>query len=121
MAEQGSLVAPYLEWAVLTDFAYLDGEWFRVLLEVDGPAAHFASRIRDSGNAHRIWVPPAYEVPPAGINESDITHLTAIMHREALAALINERDFASNLNIRRIELGTSTADPNAGRERRIEP
>ena len=33
-----NLIAPYLEWAVATNFAYLSGEWFRVLLEVEGSA-----------------------------------------------------------------------------------
>ena len=41
------LIAPYVEWAVATNFAYLPGKWFRVLLELNEPAADFVDRIEN--------------------------------------------------------------------------
>ncbi len=49
MAERRKRISPYLEWAVLTEFAYLPGEWFWVLLELDGPAEALARSVVRSG------------------------------------------------------------------------
>jgi hypothetical protein len=115
MAEDGKLIAPYLEWAILTGFAYLDKEWFRVLLDVDGSAAAFAAAVERSAAAKLIWVAPAYRTPPIGFAEEDITHFSAVMHRDALDALVNEKsDLAAEFKkfkIKQIELGTSAEDP----------
>jgi hypothetical protein len=115
MAEDGKLIAPYLEWAILTDFAYLDGEWFHVLLEVGQSAAAFATAVERSAAAKLIWVAPAYRTPPIGFAEEDITHFSAVMHRDVLGALLDDSaDLApelKKLNIKRIELGTTAQDP----------
>ena len=65
MAEDRGLIAPYLEWAVSTKFAFLDAEWFNVLLEVDGSAARFATDAERSNAAAPRRVPNA---PPYRIN-----------------------------------------------------
>jgi hypothetical protein len=115
MAEDGKLIAPYLEWAILTDFAYLDGYWFHVLLEVGGSAAAFALAVERSAAAKLIWVAPAYRTPPVGFAEEDITHLSAVMHRDVLVALLDDAaDLApelKKLKIKQIELGTVAQDP----------
>jgi hypothetical protein len=115
MTEDGKLIAPYLEWAILTDFAYLDGQWFRVLLEVDGSATGFAKAVEGSAAAKLIWIAPAYRTPPIGFSEDDINQLSAVMHREALDALLDgDGDVASELKklkIKQIELGTSAENP----------
>ena len=43
MLGNDNLIAPYLEWAVATRFAYLNGRWFRVLLELNRSATSFWS------------------------------------------------------------------------------
>jgi len=117
MAEDQGLIAPYLEWAVSTKFAFLDAEWFNVLLEVDGAAARFATDAERSALARLIWVAPAYRTPLQGFKEEDITIFSAILHKDALDALVNadgSSDLAeaiSKLGIKRIEFGTPTGNP----------
>jgi hypothetical protein len=117
MAEDQGLIAPYLEWAVRTGFAYLDGEWFNVLLEVDGGAARFARDAERSALANLIWVAPAYRTALKGFKEEDITRFSAILHKGALDALLSadrSGDLAAaldKLGIKRIEFGTPTNNP----------
>ena len=44
------LIGPYAEWAVATNFAFLKGKWFRVLLELKEPAAEFANGMENSSS-----------------------------------------------------------------------
>jgi hypothetical protein len=117
MAEHKELIAPYLEWAVSTDFAYLDGEWFSVLLEVDQSVARFAAEAERSALAKLIWVAPAYRTTLQGFKEEDITVFSAILHKDALKALVNadgSSDLAaaiSKLGIKRVEFGTPADNP----------
>jgi len=117
MAEDQELLAPYLKWAVSTKFAYLEGEWFSVLLEVEKGAAHFATEAERSALAKLIWVAPAYRTPLKGFKEEAITRFSAVMHQDALDALLNEdgsSDVATEINklgIKRIEFGTPAASP----------
>jgi hypothetical protein len=113
MAEDKKLIAPYVEWAVLTNFVYLPGDWFRVLLELEGSAVRFASEMKKF--KEQIKVPPIYETVPRGFDETGITFCTAIMTRTALAALVLDRGddgFVAEFKkaIKRIELGPSTPE-----------
>jgi len=117
MAEDQELLAPYLKWAVSTKFAYLEAEWFSVLLEVEKGAAHFATEAERSALAKLIWVAPAYRTPLREFKEEAITRFSAVMHQDALDALLNEdgsSDLAAEINklgIKRIEFGTPAASP----------
>jgi hypothetical protein len=120
-----NLIAPYLEWAVATNFAYLGGEWFRVLLEVEGSAASFASDVEKFAIKPLIRVPTIYQTPPRDLKPTDVTFCMAIMSREALSILVTgeepggaklERELVANLvslagRIKNIELGTSHKMP----------
>jgi hypothetical protein len=117
MAEDQTLIAPYLEWAVSTGFAHLDAEWFSVLLDVDAGAARFATEAERSALANRIWVAPAYRAALKGFKEEDFTRFSAILHKGALEALLTpdrSGDLASaidKLGIKRIEFGTPAGNP----------
>src|SRR3984893_9905388 len=120
-----NLIAPYLEWAVATNFAYLRGEWFRVLLEVEGSAASFASDVEKFAVKPLIRVPTIYQTPSRDLKTTDVTFCMAIMSREALSILVTgeepsvarlERELVAKLvslagRIRNIELGTSLKTP----------
>jgi hypothetical protein len=113
-----NLVNPYLQWAVATKFRYFNGEWFRVLLEVDKSAASFWRDVQALGVKHLIQVPTIYQKPPSGLNETDVTFCMAIMKRTALEALVTEtpKDDAALLQslakrITKIELGTPVKKP----------
>jgi hypothetical protein len=116
MAEDKKLIAPYVEWAVMTNFAYLPGEWYRVLLELEGSAASFASKMKRFKGL--IKVPSIYETVPRGFDETGITFCTATMTRTALAALVSDNghdgivaEFRKVISlIKRIELGPSTPE-----------
>jgi hypothetical protein len=123
MPEGRRLIAPYVEWAVLTNFAYLEGEWFRVLLEIEGSAAAFAKQVEGSGSdiTDLIRVPSIYQTPSSGFKDTELTFCTAIMTRRALTALVREGEikktapkFAALIekSIKRIELGTPAPVPN---------
>jgi hypothetical protein len=119
MADEKRLIAPYLEWAILTDFAYLEGPWFHVLLEIDGPASTFAKDAEDSGFAELIRVPSIYQTPPFGFGDADLNFCTAIMTRDGLGLLLKgdgDPKFSAQFakltrSIKRIELGTSMQEP----------
>lgn len=116
MAEQWKRVSPYLEWAVLTEFAYLPGEWFWVLLELDEPAEAFARSVVRSGLDQFIRIPAVYQGAPPSLRGADLTCCMAIARREALSAIVGgnvsrveAKRFAPLLpSINRIELGTPT-------------
>jgi hypothetical protein len=118
MAEHGKLVAPYLEWAVLSQFAYLRGDWFWVLLELNEPTASFSSRVDGANVNDLIHVPSIYQTPSREFRKSDLTFCMARMCRRALASLVNKKETkglaAKRLEpvmsaVKRIELGTPTA------------
>src|SRR6266478_3072258 len=87
-----NLVAPYLEWAVATEFAYLSGKWFRVLLEVEESVTSFVTHIKDLEAEDFIVIPGVYETPPSGLKPTDITFCMAIMSREALETLVRGKE-----------------------------
>jgi hypothetical protein len=130
-----NLIAPYLEWAVATNFAYLSGEWFRVLLEVEGSAASFASDVEKFAVKPFIRVPTAYQTPLRGLKPGDVTFCMAIMSRTALQILVTgeepraaklEREFIAKLaslagRIKTIELGTSVKMPFESAPRELRP
>ncbi len=94
MAEQRKRVSPYLEWAVLTEFAYLPGEWFWVLLELDEPAEAFARSVVRSGLDQFIRIPAVYQGAPPSLRGADLTCCMAIARREALSALVARQRIA---------------------------
>jgi hypothetical protein len=111
------LIAPYVEWAVATKFVYLPGEWFRVLLELDEPAADFANRIDESSFLKDfIRVPSIYKSISREFKREDVTFCMAIMSRKALEAVVGHADrkeirarLATVTKVlKRIELGTPT-------------
>lgn len=117
MAEQRKQISPYLEWAVRTDFAYLPGEWFWVLLELDGPVEAFASTFIRPGLDRFVRIPAAYQGAPPSLINTELTCCMALMSREALSAIVSgevrgdHRRFASLLSsVHRIELGTPTTN-----------
>lgn len=119
MPEKRKRISPYLEWAVLTDFAYLKGEWFWVLLELDGPAEIFARSIARPELDQLIRIPSIYQQASLpSLREADVTCCMAIVSREALVGLVSGRgprqgseEIATlSSTIRRIELGTPTAN-----------
>jgi hypothetical protein len=117
--EDEKLIAPYLEWAVLTNFAYLHGDWFRVLLELNEPAASFASAVDSPGFMQLIRVPSIYQMPSREFKKDDVTFCMALMTREALTALLIGKGAEQLLNklsslrrsLKRLELGTPAASP----------
>jgi hypothetical protein len=110
MAER-DVFGPYLEWAVATKFAYLSGEWFPVLLEVEQSAAGFVSR---DFHPELIRVPWIYQAPPRDEFDAKVTFWMAIMNRSALYALVEGKGaegIDEKLNplikwIKRLELGS---------------
>jgi hypothetical protein len=119
MAEK--LIAPYLEWAVQTNFIYLrgpdlqgpdlHGEWFRVLLELDEAAAKFAQRVKGLENLIRL--PPIYSTDLSGFDGMELHFCSGVMSKEGLRLLVFEAhdsglaaEFATvKQAIKRIELG----------------
>lgn len=110
MIEAQHIVDPYLEWAVATKFAYLSGEWFPVLLEVEQPAAEAIARDFHNEIIRIPWIYQATRLVPDGKS----TFWTAIMHRSALIALVEGKSaeaIEERLQpllkwIRRLELGS---------------
>lgn len=117
MAEQGQLIAPYVEWAVVTKFAYLSGDWFRVLLELNQSAVSFASDVERSKVDHLVRVPSIYQTPSREFKKNAAKFCMALMKKEALNALVapdEHKELAAILaplkrTLKRIELGTPTA------------
>ncbi len=108
-------VAPAINWAVATDFAYLKGKWFRVLLEVEGSASSFAFDAAAPVFRELIRVPTMYKQPPRGLKATDVTFCMAIMSQAALRMLVTGSG-SSHLvqkfkqlvgRIKAIELGTA--------------
>lgn len=112
------LIAPYVEWAVATNFAYLPGEWFRVLLELDGPAADFAAEVERNRDFLKdyIRVPTVFQAVSREFAQKDVTFCMAIMSKDALRAVVgheHHKELRSRLSkvtspLKRIELGTPT-------------
>lgn len=88
MLGNDNLVSPAITWAVATDFAYLKGKWFRVLLEVEGSASAFAHTASASVLNELIRVPTMYTEPPRGFAAEEVTFCMAIMSRQALRLLV---------------------------------
>lgn len=117
MAEQRKQVSPYLEWAVRTGFAYLPGDWFWVLLELDGPVEGFARGFIPSELDRYIRIPAAYQGTPPSLRAAELTCCMALMTREALSTIVagetrGEARRVSSLlsSVKRIELGTPTTN-----------
>jgi hypothetical protein len=123
MAEKRRMISPYLEWAVRTEFAYLPGEWFWVLLELNEPAETFARSLDEGILDELIRVPPIYRVaPPPSLIRASVSVCMAIAHRTALMELGSERNSrkektallkrlsSTSSSINRIELGTPTTN-----------
>ena len=92
MLGNNNLIDPYLEWAVTTRFAYLNGRWFRVLLELNRSASSFRSMVKEMEADDFITVPSIYETAPNSLSAKNITFCMAIMSREALEALVTEEE-----------------------------
>jgi hypothetical protein len=111
MVETRKIFDPYLEWAVATKFAYLSGDWFPVLLEVEPSAASFVTR---DFNPDLIRVPWIYQAPARDSFDAEVTFWMVIMHRAALTALVEGKgpdSIDDKLQpllkwIRRLELGS---------------
>jgi hypothetical protein len=118
MAEDPQLAAPYAEWAVATNFAYLDGDWFQVLLELDGSAALFARAIEGAELDQLVRIPSIYQEPSRELKPDEITFCMGLMSRDALRILLTgdgPKEFIAKLTpfkkfLKRIELGTPTAN-----------
>lgn len=119
-ANDQKLIAPYVEWAVATEFAYLPGEWFRVLLELTGPAADFAKQVEEHRELEKlIKVPSIYQSVSREFAREDVTFCMAIMSKAALEALVghpHRQEIRATLaavsgSLKRIELGTPTNNP----------
>jgi hypothetical protein len=123
MLGNNNLVAPYLEWAVTTRFAYLNGQWFRVLLELNRSASSFWSAAEEMEAHDFIVVPGIYKTAPDSLRAQDITFCMAIMSRKALETLVTGEEPSDGdprilarlttlaKQIRTIELGTSIEMP----------
>ena len=119
MSEDGELIAPYAKWAILTDFAHLKGEWFRVLLELNEPASAFAARIEKPFFMEHLRIPYIYQSPPREFKADDLTFCMANMTRKTLRALVTcvgTDEFVTRLMplrpmIKRLELGTTEPSP----------
>lgn len=88
MLGNDNLASAAITWAVSTDFAYLKGKWFRVLLEVEGSASSFASATASAVLSELIRVPTMYTQPPRGFMAKDVTFCMAIVSRQALRLLV---------------------------------
>src|SRR3954467_5196801 len=118
MAEDPQLVAPYAEWAVATNFAYLDGDWFQVLLALAGSAASFARAIEEADLDQLVRIPSIYQEPSRELKPDQIKFCMGLMSRDALRILLTgdgPKEFAAKLtpfkkSLKRIELGTTTAN-----------
>src|SRR3954462_6814834 len=88
------LIAPHVEWAVATKFRYLPGDWFRVLLELDGSAADFATDVERGSSFLKdyIRVPSIFQLVSREFGRKDLTFCMAIMSKEALEALVGHLD-----------------------------
>ncbi len=95
-----SLISPELEWAVATQFAYLRGEWFRVLLEVEESVVSFVGAVRELDAQDLFFIPSVYETPPDGFETNDITFCMAIMKRDTLELLVTEGALRSSSGTR---------------------
>jgi hypothetical protein len=129
MLENDKLVAPQVVWAVATNFAYLKGEWFRVLLEVaeNDSASSFASEIDKSTFRDLIRIPTIYQNPPRDMKPEALTFCMGIMSREALRILVTGHGpsvavasmrFVAR-KIQSIELGTPLPEPFKKSEPRV--
>jgi subtilase family protein len=113
MAEEGQLFAPYVDWAVATNFAYLPGDRFRVLLELEGSAASFAEAVDGAGLDDLVQVPTIYQTPSREFRKDHAKFCMAIMSKRALIALVTGEDVEAVTrlaplkgSLKRIELGT---------------
>lgn len=94
MLGNDNLVASAIQWVVATDFANLKGDWFRMLLEVEGSAASFSAAVEEPGPsgvpilASLIRVPTIYTLPPRGLAPAEVTFCMAIMSQTALRLLV---------------------------------
>src|SRR5437867_1023314 len=134
MLGNDNLVAPAIQWAVATDFAYLKGDWFRLLLEVEGSAASFASEVAEPGPsglpilASLIRVPTMYTLPPRGFAPAEVTFCMAIMSQTALRLLVEgsgsgplfQRFKRLVGRIKAIELGTAVTPFNKSAPRELQ-
>jgi hypothetical protein len=119
MADDKKVIAPYVEWAIATNFAFLKGDWFRVLLELEVPASSFATQMDDLNLDYLVRVPPIYRNPSREFSKEDATFCMAIMTEEALRALVarqgRDEVLAALEPVRqalvRIELGTPAPAP----------
>jgi|GraSoiStandDraft_4_1057263.scaffolds.fasta_scaffold13928_3 hypothetical protein len=108
------VIGPYAEWAIATNFAFLKGDWFRVLLELRVSAAGFANAMDEFKVDDLVRIPPIYRKPSREFSRDDATFCMAIMTREALRILLTgygrEPDILRLNPIKRvlirIELGT---------------
>src|SRR5437660_407275 len=82
------VIAPYAEWAIATDFAFLEGDWFRVLLELKVPTTGLVNRMDDLKVDDLVRIPPIYRNPSREFRKGDATFCMAIMTREALRILV---------------------------------
>lgn len=123
-----NLIAPELEWAVATKFAYLRGQWFRVLLEVEESVVSFVAAVHQFEAQDLFIIPSVFETPPDDLEPGDITFCMAIMNRDTLELLVTEGDPRASLRtkfepavitkltrlasrIKTIELGTPIESP----------
>ena len=129
MLENDKLVAPQVVWAVATNFAYLKGEWFRVLLEVAerNSAFSFASEVDNLTFRDLIRIPTIYQKPPRDFEPEALTFCMGIMSRKALRILVTGQGpsvAVTNMRfvarkIRSIELGTPLHVPFKKSEPRV--
>src|SRR3954463_8840299 len=111
------VIAPYAEWAIATNFALLEGDWFRVLLELKVSAPTFVNSIDDLKVDDLVRIPSIYRNPSREFQKDDASFCMAIITREALRILVTghgrEPDIvrldAVKRVLIRIELGTPTA------------
>ena len=112
------LIAPYVEWAVATEFRYQPGEWFRVLLELEGSVAKFAADVEENSSFLKdyIRVPSIFQSISREYKGKDQKFCMAIMSKDALKALVGHerhKELRARLEkftspLRRIDLGTPT-------------
>ena len=131
------LIAPELEWAVATQFAYLRGQWFRLLLEVEESVVSFVAAVKELEAEDLIVIPKVFETPPNGFKPSDITFCMAIMKRETLELLVTRGEPRSSsgpkfeptviarlarltARIKTIELCTPIEVPNERPDKKVE-
>src|SRR4051794_956427 len=82
------VIAPYAEWAIATNFAFLKCDWFRVLLELRVSAAQFANDMDDFKIDDLVRIPPIYRNPSREFQKDGVTFCMAIMTREAIRILV---------------------------------